>query len=321
MAALVCIVALILGAPAEAQLSRLPETVQQELAVIGPQWQSDIRAFIPRTFELFAPLLEAAEKDAVIVTRDVAFGNHPKQKLDVFRPTSTDGAAAPAPVVVFVHGGALTRGDKSGPNGVYDNVLYFFARHGVVGANANYRLAPDHDFPDAALDMGLVVAWIRDHAESIGADRDEIFLMGHSSGATHVASWAYDRSIHGADGPRVAGVVLVSGRLKADNRPDDPNAAGVEAYFGTDTSLYPARSPLSHGASSPLPTFIAIAEYENPFLDVYSADLFSRMCAARDGCPRFTRAVGHNHISIVASFNTADEALGLEILDFIHLGR
>lgn len=115
--------------------------------------------------------------------------------------------------------------------------------------------------------------------------------------------------------------MLLSGRLKADNRPDDPNAAGVEAYFGTDTSLYPARSPLTHGASTTLPTFIVIAEYDNPFLDTYGADLYSRMCTARARCPRFTRMLGHNHMSIVASFNTADEALGLEILDFIRLGR
>ena len=305
------------GAPAHAQISRLPTSVQEALAEIGPKWQSDIRTYIPRTFELFSPLLEAAPKDGVTVTEDIAYGDDPKQKLDVFRPDDVDNA----PVVVFVHGGALTRGDKSGRPGLYANVLYFFARHGMVGINANYRLAPQNRFPDAALDMGLVVAWIKAHAEDIGGDPNRIFLMGHSSGGTHVATWAYDPSIHGADGPGIAGVVLSSGRLQADNRADDPNAAGVEAYFGTDTSLYPSRSPLTHGPSSPLPTFIVIAEYENPFLDTYGAELFSRMCTVRGRCPRFTRVLGHNHISTVASFNTADEALGLEILDFIRLGR
>ncbi len=305
------------AAPAHAQISRLPASVQEALAEIGPKWRSDIRTYIPRTFELFAPLLEAAPKDGVTVTEDIAFGEDPKQKLDLFRPDGVDNA----PVVVFVHGGALTRGDKSGRPGVYDNVLYFFARHGMVGVNANYRLAPQNPFPDAAIDMGLVVAWIKAHADEFGGDPERIFLIGHSSGGTHVATWAYDPSIHGADGPGIAGVVLSSGRLKADNRADDPNAAGVEAYFGTDTSLYPSRSPLTHGPSSPLPTFIVIAEYENPFLDVYGAELFSRMCTVRGRCPRFTRVLGHNHISTVASFNTADEALGLEILDFIRLGR
>lgn len=305
--------------PVHAQIERLPASVQETLSEIGPQWQSDIRTYIPRTFALFAPLLEAAPKDRVDVTKDIAFGDDPKQKLDLFRPNGS--ADAEAPVVVFVHGGALTRGDKSSANGTYDNVLYFFARNGLVGVNANYRLAPQNRHPDAALDMGLVVAWIHTNAADIGADPERIYLFGHSSGATHVASWAFDPSIHGADGPRIAGVVLSSGRLKADNRSDDPNAAGVEAYFGTDTSLYASRSPLTHGAASPLPTFIAIAEYENPFLDVYSADLFSRMCTARAQCPRFTRMLGHNHISTVASFNTADEAFGLEILDFIRRGR
>lgn len=306
--------------PAHAQIARLPQEVQDALAEIGPKWQSDIRTYIPRTFELFAPLLEAAPTDGVTVTRDIAFGEDPKQKLDLFRKEGVAGDRV-VPVVVFVHGGALTRGDKSGGNGVYDNVLYFFARHGLVGVNANYRLAPKNPYPDAAVDMGLVVSWIRANAENIGADPAQIFLMGHSSGATHVATWAYDPSVHGRDGPGIAGVVLSSGRLKADNRPDDPNAAGVEAYFGTDTSLYAARSPLNYGATSLLPTFIVIAEYENPFLDAYSAELFSRMCTARAKCPRFTRLLGHNHISTVASFNTADEALGLEILDFIRLGR
>ena len=304
-------------APAQAQITSLPAHVQEVLADIGPKWQSDIRTYIPRTFDLFAPLLEAAPKTGVTVTKDIAFGEDPKQKLDLFRPHGIETA----PVVVFVHGGALTRGDKSGRAGTYDNVLYFFARHGLVGVNANYRLAPQNKYPDAALDMGLAVAWIKANADDIGGDPERIYLMGHSSGATHVATWAYDPSVHGADGPGIAGVVLSSGRLKADNRADDPNAAGVEAYFGTDTSLYPSRSPLTHGPSSPLPTFIVIAEYENPFLDTYGAALFSQMCTARERCPRFTRVLGHNHISTVASFNTDDEALGVEILDFIRLGR
>lgn len=305
------------GAIAHAQIARLPVHVQDALAEMGPLWQSDIRTFIPRTRELFAPLLAEAPTDGVTVASDLAFGEDPEQRLDVYRPEG----ASDAPIVVFVHGGALTRGDKNHPTGLYGNVLYFFARHGMVGINANYRLAPRHVFPAAAEDIGAVVAWARARAVEYGGDPERIFLVGHSSGGTHVASWAYDASIHGVDGPGVAGVVLLNGRLKADNRVDDPNAAGVEAYFGTDTSLYEARSPLTHGASSTLPTFIVIAEFDNPFLDTYGADLFNRMCAVRERCPRFTRLVGHNHMSVVASFNTPDEALGKEILEFIRLGR
>ena len=307
---------LLASGPAAAQVSRLPAPVQAELAEIGPRWKSDIRTFIPRTRELFLPLLAEAPKAGVRVTADVAYGDDPKQRLDVYHP---DGASD-APVVIFVHGGALTRGDKNANVEVYANVLYFFARHGVVGINANYRLAPQHRYPAAALDIGGAVAWARANIADHGGDPARIFLVGHSSGGTHAATWAYDPAIHGPTGPDIAGLVLLSGRLTADNRPDDPNAAGVEAYFGTDPALYPQRSPVTHGAASDIQTFIVVAEFDNPFLDAYGADLFSRICTARARCPRFTQLVGHNHMSMVMSFNTADEALGLEIIDFISTG-
>ena len=303
---------------ASAQIARLPPAVQQTLAEIGPKWQTDPRTYIPRTFDLFLPILASMPKDEVTVTKDVAYGSDERQRLDVFQPK---GGANGAAVVVFFHGGALTAGDKNANPEMYANVLYYFARHGVIGVNGNYRLAPQHPFPAGAQDVGAVVQWVLQNAARLGGDPRRIFLIGHSSGGTHVASWAYDRSIHGARGPSVAGVVLLSARLVANNRKDDPNAPGVEAYFGKDPALYPVRSPLTHGTSSKLPTFIVVAEFDNAFLDVYGAELFSVMCSARARCPRFLRLAGHNHMSMVASFNTADEALGSEILDFMAAGR
>ena len=114
---------------------------------------------------------------------------------------------------------------------------------------------------------------------------------------------------------------MISGRLKADSRADDPNGSKIPAYFGTDVSLSAERSPVSYGAQSALPTFIVIAEFDNPFLDVYSAELFAKMCAARSRCPRFLRLVGHDHKSTTASLNTADNLLGQEIIDFIRQGK
>ena len=53
--------------------------------------------------------------------------------------------------------------------------------------------------------------------------------------------------------------------------------------------------------------------------------LAARNCSphsASDGnCPRFARLQGHNHLSEVLAFNTPDEYLGRQILDFIGRGR
>jgi acetyl esterase len=78
---------------------------------------------------------------------------------------------------------------------------------------------------------------------------------------------------------------------------------------------------VTYAEACELPVFLAIAEYENPYLDVYGAEFFYRVAAARKQAPRFLRLLKHNHTSMVAHFNTGEELLGREILDFLATGR
>ena len=64
--------------------------------------------------------------------------------------------------------------------------------------------------------------------------------------------------------------------------------------------------------------FIAIAEYENRYLDAYGLEFASRLAHVRRRAPRFVQMLGHNHTSIVAHFNTAEEWLGWQIVDFLN---
>jgi acetyl esterase/lipase len=223
-------------------------------------------------------------------------------------------------VVVFVHGGAFVRGDKDIDGEVYANVLYYFARHGYLGVTMEYRRAPEFKYPSGAQDVAEAVAWVRRNAREYGGDPERIFLIGHSAGGTHVAGYAYDAGAVSPD-PPVSGLVLLSSRLRVDALPGNPNAEGVRAYFGVDESKYEQLSPLVHGAASNLPVFIAIAEYENPYLDVYGAELFYRVAATRGRAPRFLRLPRHNHISLVAHLNSEEDILGSEIRDFLATRR
>ena len=101
-----------------------------------------------------------------------------------------------------------------------------------------------------------------------------------------------------------------------DVSPENPFAESVRAYFGNDASLYETRSPVTHAAASALPMMIAIAEFENPMLDLYGLELAHRIAVARNRAPRFLRLNGHNHISLVAHFNTVEDNLGREIVEF-----
>jgi len=212
------------------------------------------------------------------------------------------------------------RGHRRARPEIYDNVLYYFARHGVVGVNIEYRLAPKATFPEGARDVALAVAWIEREIAAFGGDPRRTYLFGHSAGGAHVATYAFDRTAIPERSTAVGGVILASARVRADVLPDNPNAEAVRAYFGADASLYEARSPVTHATDVDLPVFIAVAEYENPYLDVYGAELLHALSRVRKHAPRFVRLTRHNHISLMAHFNTGEEILGREILDFIARG-
>ena len=294
-------------------MSALPEAVRLQMAAIGPVWGADIQKHRDIVLAAYAPLLAQSPKAGVSVESERTYGEHPRQRLDIYRPQSK----LSMPVVIFVHGGAFVRGDKRVNDEIHGNVLYYFARNGCLGLNVEYRLAPEAAFPAGAHDVAAAVDWAGRHAAELGGDPGRIFLIGHSAGATHVATYACDPNAGAKPPAGVRAIVLLSGRLRADARPDNPNAAGVRAYFGEDGSRYDERSPVTWAGRCALPVMIAIAEFDNPLLDVYGAEFFWKLAAARGKAPRFLRLRNHNHISMVAHFNTGEDLLGREILDFM----
>jgi acetyl esterase len=293
--------------------SALPEAARRQMAAIGPVWGSDIRKHRDMVLAAYAPLLAQSPKAGVTVETEASYGGHSRQRLDVYRP---HGGRA-VPVVIFVHGGAFVRGDKRVNDEVYANVLYYFARNGCLGLNVEYRLAPEAAYPAGAQDVAAAVEWAATHARELGGDPGRMFLVGHSAGATHVAGYTCDPNAGVRPSAGVRGIVLLNGRLRADARADNPNADGVRAYFGEDASRYEERSPVTWAARCELPVMLAIAEFDNPLLDVYGAEFFWKLAAARGRAPRFVRLRDHNHISMVAHFNTGEDELGREILDFM----
>lgn len=304
--------------PAHAQMAHMPKHVQDRLAEVGPVWGKDIFGNIAKTLEVYTPILHDAPKMGVRITSNLSYGPDERHKLDLYQPQEKSDV----PIVVFFHGGAYVSGERNINAEVYANVATYFARQGMLGVNATYRLAPSAQWPAAAEDVRTLVQWLKTNGSTYGGDVQRIYLIGHSAGATHVATYAYIKSLQPTEGPGIAGIVLMSGRYHIDPKPDDPSFKSVQAYFGSDRAQYAARSPISHIASAvAIPTFLIIAEYDSPELDVQGALLFVALCERDRACPRFTRMERHNHLSMVYQFNTADDALGREIIAFIRRGR
>ncbi|MEU4107876.1 carboxylesterase family protein [Streptomyces sp. NPDC027717] len=104
--------------------------------------------------------------------------------LNVWTPEPGPGARLP--VLVWLHGGALTRGSSAVP--VYDGRA--FARDGVVLVSVNYRLGVEGYglFPDAPANLGLrdqlaALRWVHESVAAFGGDPGNVTLAGQSAGA------------------------------------------------------------------------------------------------------------------------------------------
>ncbi|MCX5527263.1 carboxylesterase family protein [Streptomyces bobili] len=109
--------------------------------------------------------------------------------LNVWTPEPGPGARLP--VVVWFHGGALTRGSSAVP--VYDG--RHFARDGVVFVSVNYRLGVEGYgvFPGVPANAGLrdqlaALRWVHDSVEAFGGDPSRVTLAGQSAGAISVGA-------------------------------------------------------------------------------------------------------------------------------------
>lgn len=282
----------------------------------GPRWHEDIVAGRDAMYAAWAPLLAAAPPVAGRVEQDVAYGADPRQVLDINVPDDVKDA----PVLVFVHGGAFVRGDKQATPHMYGNVLAEFARHGFVAVNVEYRLATQQPWPSGAEDVRDAVLWVSQHIASRGGDPRRIFLAGHSAGCAHCATAVWDDVVRPPQGLPLVGLALLSPRVAADVRPENPNAHGVRAYYGRDETLYARRGPISHVRPDAPPTFIAVAHYENPLLEFQAFELAHRLALLADAqggpMPRLVQYTDHNHVSVVAQFNTPHNKLGADLRDW-----
>jgi triacylglycerol lipase len=250
------------------------------------------------------PLAAFAPPGSVTVASDVAYGDDPMQKIDIYTPAK----ARNLPVAVFVHGGGFVNGDKKD----YANVPTYLSQHGIVAVNVNYRLAPKVVWPAEAQDVAAVIAFLKKNAAKYGGDAKRIVLIGHSAGANLTASYVLDKRIYPKAGPGLAGAILIS--LPA-SRPSGVREAD-RVYYG-DPSVIPSRVPGPFLEKSKLPMMMITAEYDPVFLAPEAYDFAGRMCVRDGKCPPFLYVKGHNHISEIGSIGSPDDQVGRAIVDYV----
>lgn len=267
----------------------------------------------PRTADEYATLQEKEPYKGVKVERDIKYGPAERNLLDVF---TAETAPSTQPVLIFIHGGAFATGDRhSAGSPFYDNIALWAARHGFIGVTMTYRLAPQSPWPAGAEDIALAVKWVVGNIGGRGGDGSRIYLLGHSAGATHVASYVSHPEFYGAEDGGIKAAIMLSGLY-------DLTASALrapeKAYFGADPARYAERSSIKGMVATRIPLMIVAAEFDAPVFLRQFGLVKEAACEGPNGCIRSVVLPRQNHMSEVYSINTADTLLTDQILDFVN---
>ena len=104
---------------------------------------------------------------------DVPYGDHPRQMFDIFPAT-----AAPAPALVYIHGGYWHMLDKSSFSFPAPTVT----EAGVTFVAVGYPLAPEFGVDDIVESLRQALVWLWRNGADYGIDRDALSVAGHSAG-------------------------------------------------------------------------------------------------------------------------------------------
>jgi len=203
-----------------------------------------------------------------------------RANLDIYRPR---GGVQNAPVLIQIHGGGWTIGNKEQQGLLIMNRM---AARGWVGVSVNYRVAPKHRWPAQIIDVKRAIAWVRENIAEYGGDPDYIVLTGGSAGG-HLTSLAaltpneptWQPGFEGVD-TSVAGAVPFYGVY--DFTTDDASARIMREHFlsrivfppGANDDDYLNASPMHH-LSANAPDFLVVHGAHDSLVPVKQARVFS----------------------------------------------
>src|ERR1700758_1063390 len=212
------------------------------------------------------PIWEALRQRRYLYRRAVHYGDNPAQVLDVWR--RKDLPAQPAPVLIFVPGGAWVHG-RSLMQG--SALMSRMAELGWVCLAIDYRVSPHHRWPRHIIDVKTAIAWARANVDKFGGDRNFVAVAGCSAGG-HLSARAGltpDDSAYASKLPEgadtsVDAVVGIYGRYDWEDRSTPERArfmdyleyVVVRKRYDRDPEVCRAASPTTRVCSAASPFLV-----------------------------------------------------------------
>jgi len=230
-----CVVAMLATSTASAQV---PPDIAEGLKKIGPivdpactaklyrqlMPKNDYNTYWPANAE--APVSKGQLYPGITITRDQAFGPHPKDVLDIF---VADAGGGNRPVLIFVPGGGGNKIEQQvrESNAFYDNIGRWATKNGMVAAVVQRHAGPNWD--DGGRDLSMAVDWLKENVTQYEGDPNRMVIWSHSAGngplgvyVGHPERWKNGIQVKGAifmSGNPVPGIVAAQGGGPAPGAP------------------------------------------------------------------------------------------------------
>jgi arylformamidase len=261
--------------------------------------QYDNRSAVPGHKEIFRDWERRSRlaREELGGARDLAYGPHPRQRIDLFVPANF---TTPAPLHLFLHGGYWQAMGKEFSGFVAEGLV----QAGVAVAVAGYRLCPEVSLEEVVQDVRDALAWLHLNGAAHGVNASRVQISGHSAGG-HLAAmlWTTDWTQQVSELPAniLHSGIVISGLYELQPL----LSTRVNDALGLDAPRALALSPalLEPGCRAPL--LLAVGEAESEEYHRQSDYLCEKWRTA--GVPvEVERLKDHHHFSIL------DELAGRE---------
>lgn len=193
------------------------------------------------------------------VDRDLAYGEHERQKFDLYVPKSE----TPLPLIIWIHGGGWEGGSKD------NNPMMLLLAKGYAIAGINYRYSKQAPFPAQIHDCKAAIRFLRANAKKHNLDTDHFGVCGASAGGHLVALLGTSDGVKELEGDggnpkessRVQAVCDWFGPtdlLKLSPAGGSPNAVTrlIGGDLGVKKDLTASANPITHIAKDGAPFLI-----------------------------------------------------------------
>jgi len=243
----------------------------------------------------------------------LAYGAAPDMQLDLYQPAGS----GPFRLVVFIHGGGWTSGNKA----TGEHVAPSLVSAGYAVASIDYRKVPEITPQGQIGDTAAAIAYLLHNAAKLRLSPTGIALLGHSSGGHVVTLLGTDQtylSRAGVDPHVVKAVIALDGVYDVTaNVTHFPSATRLEV-FGADHTAWRALSPTENLSQMQAHPAFCLLHEDTDRRFIEQAGLFETALSSHGETLRTALAPGLHHPQLVNRFGDPDLPMLPFTLDCLH---